>query len=107
MRTPRHAVGTTFLLAGGLFGAWASRIPAFVEAFQLSERQLGLLLLCIAPGAIALFPLAGRLADRMGASRLGQRVATFYVLAFWALGRTPGPSGSASSSSGPRSGRWT
>ena len=61
VRTPRVAVGAMFLLAGSLFGTWASRIPAFVKHFCLSEDRLGLLLLCIALGAIIAFPFAGRL----------------------------------------------
>jgi len=78
-----------FLLAGGLFGTWASRIPAFVDYFSLSEDQLGLLLLCIALGAIFAFPFAGRLSDRFGASRLGRSLAGLYVVALWGVACAP------------------
>ncbi len=77
-----------FLLAGSLFGTWASRIPAYVEYFRLSEYRLGLLLLCIALGAILAFPFAGRLSDRIGAYRASRRLAGLYVVA---LGRWPAP----------------
>lgn len=78
-----------FLLAGGLFGIWASRIPSFVERFGLSENRLGLLLLCIALGAITSFPLAGRLSDRFGASTLCRRIAVLYVVALWSVAFAP------------------
>ncbi|WP_246849190.1 MFS transporter [Rubellimicrobium arenae] len=89
LRSPRLAVGAMFLLAGGLFGVWASRIPAFVDRFQLSETKLGLLLLCVALGAIVSFPLAGKLSDRLGAGGLCRRVGALYVLAFWTLAFVP------------------
>jgi len=40
-----RAVVAAFALNGLLFGAWASRIPAFKEGFGLAEGTLGLLLL--------------------------------------------------------------
>lgn len=75
LRTPWRAVAAMFFLSGSLFGAWAGRIPAFVERFALSEAGLGLLLLLIAAGAVTCFPIAGHLADRFGASRLALRLA--------------------------------
>lgn len=86
---PRAAVAAVFLLNGGLFGAWASRVPAFADRFDLGPDTLGLLLLGMAAGAIAAFPVAGRLSDRIGAARLARGVAALYVLTFWALGAAP------------------
>ncbi len=94
-RTPRLAVSAMFGLNGGLFGIWASRIPAFVERFEISEGALGILLLCMAIGAIVSFPLAGRASDRIGAARLTRILAVYYAAtlillaispAFWFLG---------------------
>ena len=76
-RTPWLAVAAVFFLNGGLFGAWASRIPVFVERFDLTADRLGLLLLCMAFGSILCFPLAGRMADRRGAAPLSLRLAFF------------------------------
>lgn len=78
MRSPRLAVSASFFLAGALVGVWASRIPAVVSALDLSKTTLGLLLLCLAAGAIMSFPLAGWGADRFGASRLTRFLAAFY-----------------------------
>lgn len=81
LRTPWRAIAAMFFLNGALFGIWASRIPAFKSRFGLDDGMLGLLLLCLAAGAIVSFPLAGRLSDRFGAARLTRLAAQAYVLA--------------------------
>ncbi|PZX19056.1 fucose permease [Palleronia aestuarii] len=77
----RRAVIAVFALNGALFAIWAARIPAFVERFALGPDALGLLLLCIAGGAIVSFPLTGRLADRIGAARLTRLLLPLYAIA--------------------------
>jgi predicted MFS family arabinose efflux permease len=79
---PRAAVAAAFLLNGALFGAWASRVPAFAERLGLGPGALGIVLLAMAAGALGAFPLAGRLADRIGAGRASRRLAALYLLAF-------------------------
>ena len=61
------AIMAMFFFSGGVFGLWAARIPSFVDKFDLSPGQLGVLLLLIAGGAIVAFPVAGRWVDRWGA----------------------------------------
>ncbi|UPH72027.1 MFS transporter [Abyssibius alkaniclasticus] len=78
MRSPRLAVSAAFFLSGALVGVWASRIPAVAGALDLSKTTLGLLLLCIAAGAIISFPLAGWGSDKFGAARLTRILAAFY-----------------------------
>ncbi len=92
MRNPRLAVSAMFFLNGILFGAWAARVPAFVEAFALEPGALGRLLLCLAAGAILAFPLAGRLSDAIGAARASRLIGIGYALALplIALAPTPG-----------------
>ena len=75
-----------FLLNGGLFGVWASRIPSFVERLQISPEQLGLLLLAMAAGGIASFPVAGRMSDRYGAGAITRRVAVLYIASLCLVG---------------------
>jgi len=84
-----------FVLNGVIFGVWASRIPAFVERLGLGAGELGVLLLFIAFGSIASFPLAGTLSDRLGAATLSRWlgagcVATMSLLPLapnaWVLG---------------------
>ncbi len=78
-RTVWLAVSAMFILNGALLGIWASRIPAMAERHNLNERELGLLLLLLAVGAIAAFPLAGRFSDRWGAVYLTLRLAVAYT----------------------------
>ncbi|WP_120633847.1 MFS transporter [Ruegeria sp. EL01] len=65
-----QAVVAAFIFNGLLFGAWASRVPAFKGEFELEPSVLGVLLLALAGGAIVSFPLAGGLSERWGADRL-------------------------------------
>ncbi len=80
LRTPWRAVMAMFFLNGALFGIWASRIPAIKLRLGLGDGALGLLLLCLAAGAIIAFPIAGRLSDHFGAARMTRFFAQFYVL---------------------------
>ncbi|MGJ8528433.1 MFS transporter [Maritalea sp.] len=84
-----NAVSAMFALNGALFGIWASRIPAIVQRFELSHTSIGLLLLLMAAGAIVSFPVAGHLADKLGAFRVTKFTAIFYVLALILLGVSP------------------
>ena len=75
------AVSAMFILNGALYGIWASRIPAMAVRHDLSAGDLGWLLLLLAGGAIAAFPLAGRFADRLGAAFITLRIAVAYTVA--------------------------
>ncbi|WGF88208.1 MFS transporter [Marinivivus vitaminiproducens] len=66
LRRAYAGIGAIFALAGFLFGTWAARIPDIKRAYQLDDGTLGLLLLCIAIGALFAMPLAGPLAARFG-----------------------------------------
>ena len=72
------AVVAMFVLNGSLYGAWASRIPAIQDEFQLDPRTLGLYLLVLAAGAIVSFPVAGKLCDRFGAAKTTRSIALLY-----------------------------
>jgi len=86
-----RGVVAAFALNGLLFGAWASRVPAFKDAFDLEPGILGLLLLALAGGAIASFPIAGALSEKWGADRLSVRCAWVYGPALVALALAPNP----------------
>ena len=87
----RLAVSAKFGLNGVLFGVWAARVPAFVQAFSLDHGALGRLLLCLALGAILAFPAAGRLSDRIGAADATRLIGLGYALALPLLALAPGP----------------
>src|SRR6056297_3397666 len=88
-RTPWRAVAALFALNGALFGVWASRVPAFVDRLGLGEGALGLILLAMAGGALAAFPLAGGITDRHGAARTARAAALAYGLALALLPLAP------------------
>lgn len=85
-RKQRNAVIISFIFNGALFGAWASRIPAFVEQFAITSQQLSMLLLCLAAGAITSFPVAGKITDSIGAARLCIITFIGYTIVFMTLG---------------------
>ncbi|SDW42963.1 MFS transporter [Roseicitreum antarcticum] len=89
--TEWRAVVAAFALNGLLFGAWAARVPAFKERFDLEPGMLGLLLLALAGGAIASFPLAGALSERWGAPKLTILCAWIYAPALVLLAFAPVP----------------
>lgn len=90
-RSPRLAVAAMFALNGALFGAWASRIPAIAERLALDEAALGLVLLCLAGGAVLAFPAAGAACDRVGAAPATRAIAVAYALALPVLALAPEP----------------
>ena len=52
----RNAVGLTFFLNGLVFSSWVSRIPEVRSSFDLTNGQLGLVLLAIAVGSVLALP---------------------------------------------------
>lgn len=55
-----------FFLSGAGMGAWAPLVPYARERADISEAQLGLLLLCLGTGSMLMMPFVGRLAHRIG-----------------------------------------
>ena len=78
-------VASAFILAGSTFGIWASRIPVFVIRFDLSPKELGVLLFLLAFGAILSFACSGFLSDRYGAVRISKILACLCLIAFTCL----------------------
>lgn len=78
-----------FALNGFLMGVWVSRIPAFKAEFNLDPWELGLLLLSLAAGAIASFPVAGSVMERLGSERLTIFCAIFFGPVLVAIGFVP------------------
>jgi MFS family permease len=80
-RTARFAVSVFFVLNGGLFACWVSRIPAIQSSLGLSHSRLGLALLAAALGSLVAMPLAGWAIARLGSRRVTQLTAIGYCLA--------------------------
>jgi len=90
----RTSVFVVFALAGLVFAAWASRIADAKAALGLSAGELGLTLFAASVGSVTGLPLAGRISDRIGASRavaLGMGVALTGLLAVGAVVDAHGP----------------
>ena len=65
----RTSVFVAFALAGLVFASWASRIADAKASMGLSAGELGLTLFAASVGSVTGLPLAGRISDRIGASR--------------------------------------
>ena len=66
----RFATRATFFLTGLGMAAWAPLVPYVKSRLELDSADLGLLLLCLAAGAIVPMPLAGILTARFGCRRV-------------------------------------
>lgn len=75
----RVAVSLLFLLNGFMMGAWAPKIPEFAARLQLSESDLGLMLLVFGIGSVTLMPLAGAQIARLGSSRVVQVTTLLFL----------------------------
>ena len=80
----RTAVVVAFGLNGLAFASFISRMPAVRDTLGISSAQLGLLLLCLAGGAVTGLPLSGPIVARFGPAR-GVLLGAFSVAVGLAL----------------------
>jgi MFS family permease len=66
----RAAITAFFAMDGFVFATWAVRIPAVKAAVGASPATLGIALLGVSAGAIAMMALTGTLCRRLGSARL-------------------------------------
>ncbi|SHN01529.1 Fucose permease [Cyclobacterium lianum] len=85
----RLSAGVFFFLTGLCFSSWASRIPDFQERFELSEGQLGSILLGMPLGSLLALPMAAWAVFRFGSKVVVLIGMSFYVLALLAIGLSP------------------
>jgi len=84
VKAARNAVGLTFFLNGLVFASWVSRIPEVRSSFELTNGQLGLVLLSIALGSVLALPTTGAAINAWGTVRIvrvGAIAATIGMLA--------------------------
>ncbi|RFS85831.1 MFS transporter [Actinomadura spongiicola] len=80
----------TFALAGLLTGVWVSRMPALVDKFELSEAEVGIVVLVWGLGAITAMQALRAVMSRAG-SRAALRVALpLTALTYSAVALAPG-----------------
>src|SRR3954452_7731124 len=66
----RLAVAIIFCLNGLALANWIARIPDIKQQLGLSDQRLGLVLVCVAGGALVAQPPVGWLMGRVGSRRM-------------------------------------
>lgn len=84
-RQGQIAIAALFCFLGFQYATWASRLPDLKSRLQLTEAELGLLLMACGIGAAASFPLVSILMKRLGSRRLAIMSAVCLVLLLLAL----------------------
>jgi MFS family permease len=85
----RTALGSMFFFVGLCFSSWASRIPDIQAKFQLSEGQLGTLLLFLPIGSVIGLPIAGWSVLRFGSRRVIMIGSFAYAMTLPLIGLAP------------------
>ncbi|WP_172381290.1 MFS transporter [Streptomyces sp. MNP-20] len=88
-RRTQIAIAALFCALGFQYATWAARLPALKSRLDLSEAELGLLLMACGVGAAASFPLVAALTRRWGSRRLAFVSAVFLGLLLLALAVAP------------------
>ncbi|MFD7069693.1 MFS transporter [Streptomyces sp. NPDC059913] len=83
------AIAALFCFLGFQYATWASRLPALKTRLDLSEAELGLLLMACGAGAAASFPLVAVAMRRLGSRRLAVVAAVCLGLVLLALPAAP------------------
>ncbi|WP_333866681.1 MFS transporter [Sphingobacterium sp.] len=76
----RIAVSLFFFCQGIAFASWASRIPVIKAHLNLSEGQLGTILLMLPVGQLATMALSGKLVTKYGSAKVLRIVPIAYAL---------------------------
>lgn len=66
----QFAIAALFCFLGFQYATWAARLPALKTRLDMTEEELGLLLMACGAGAAASFPLVAVLMRRLGSRRL-------------------------------------
>lgn len=82
----RWAVSIFYFGQGICFASWASRIPDLKTVLQLSDAQLGSVLLALPLGQMLTMPVSGRLTAKYGSRRMLTIGAPLYALALTNIG---------------------
>ncbi|SIN82864.1 MFS transporter [Algoriphagus halophilus] len=85
----RVALGAFFFFVGLCFASWAARIPDIQARFDLSEGQLGTLLLFLPLGSVIGLPIAGWAVHQFGSRKVIMIGAVAYALTLPLIGLAP------------------
>ena len=87
----RLAVSLFYFGQGIAFASWASRIPDIKHVLNLSDGELGSILLALPLGQLCTMPISGRLVTKYGSKKILTITAPLYVLALGNLGLATAP----------------
>lgn len=87
----RLAVSLFYFGQGIAFASWASRIPDIKHNLNLSDGELGSILLALPLGQLCTMPISGRLVTKYGSKKILTITAPLYVLALSNLGLAAAP----------------
>ncbi|AHM60890.1 arabinose efflux permease family protein [Flammeovirgaceae bacterium 311] len=85
----RIALSALYFQSGLCFATWASRIPDIKEIFEMSDGQLGALLLVRPVGSLFAMPLSGYLVDQHGSRITSAAGIAGFSLSLLILGLAP------------------
>ena len=91
IRRTRIAIAVFFAANGFVFAGWVSRIPEVQDKLDMSEGELGLILLGMATGLITALPLIGGVVSRYGSHRVTTVAGIAYSLILPFLSLAPAP----------------
>lgn len=86
LRWARVAVSATFFVVGAVFANWVSRIPQVTETLNLSESQLGIILMVMSTGVIMGLLMSSGVIARFGSRQVSAVGAMLYALTLMAIG---------------------
>ncbi len=81
----RLAISLFYFGQGIVFASWASRIPDLKSALQLSDAELGSILLALPLGQLVTMPISGQLTTKFGSRRMLTLATPLYALALTIL----------------------
>ena len=84
--TMRIAVSAFYFCMGFSFASWASRIPDIKTKLQLSEGELGSILLALPIGQLLMMPVSGRLVTKYGSRTILSFAILLYAIELTNLG---------------------
>jgi MFS family permease len=85
----RFALGAFFFFVGLCFASWAARIPDIQAKFDLSEGQLGTLLLFLPLGSVIGLPIAGWAVHQFGSRAVVMFGSFAYAMTLPLIGLAP------------------
>ena len=80
MKKARFSIGILFFICGLNFATWATRIPDFKSILQLSDAQLGTVLMGLPVGSLVSLPIAGWLLTKYASKWISIMAVIMYVI---------------------------